>query len=211
MSIIHELQKLFTDSKPLWKQEMGTYNYCQCFSLVFRTKTLQSVCTYMAAVEPACFLSFLSTLSLTTAHIKVLPKNRSVRIHIWRALSIDDFMFIPVFLILRFWNAFVTFSIHIPALNWSHVENDFAFSNETSKIYVQLQQHFTAVALFFLICRKEQMEMNRSWHVSSCAVLLVCMFVHLSLHLYNSMILRSGLRLGLSWGDFPGFHISTIS
>lgn len=39
-------------------------------------------------------------------------------------------MFIPVFLILRFWNAFVTFSIHIPALNWGHVENDFAFSNE---------------------------------------------------------------------------------
>lgn len=107
-------------------------NLCQCFQLAFRTKTLQWVCTYMATEEPASSLSFLSTLCLTTAHIKMWAKKLSVGIHICRALSIDDFVLVPVFLILRFWNAFVTFSIHIPALNWSHVEkeNDFAFSNE---------------------------------------------------------------------------------
>lgn len=33
-------------------------------------------------------------------------------------------MFVPVFPIFRFWNTFVTFSIHVRALNQSHFEKE---------------------------------------------------------------------------------------
>lgn len=137
-----------------------------------------------ATKEPTSFLSFLSTRSLTTAHIKVLPKH-SAGIYIWRALSIDDFMFVPVFPIYRFWNAFVTFSIHIPALNQSHFEkeNYFEFFNENLQNLPPALTKLNCYSSFFLNCGTQQMKINRSWHVSSCAVLLVCVFVHLSVNL----------------------------
>lgn len=63
-----------------------------------------------ANTEPTSFLSFLSTLFNHSTHQSV-TKRLSVGIYVWRALSIDDFMFIPAFPVFRFWNAFVIFSI----------------------------------------------------------------------------------------------------
>lgn len=51
-----------------------------------------------ATEEPASFLSFLSTLFNHSTH-QSLTKRLSVGINVWRALSIDDFMFVPVFLL----------------------------------------------------------------------------------------------------------------
>lgn len=51
-----------------------------------------------ATEEPTFFLSFLSTLFNHSTH-QSLTKRLSVGINVWRALSIDDFMFVPVFLL----------------------------------------------------------------------------------------------------------------
>lgn len=136
-----------------------------------------------ATKAPTSFLSFLSTLSNHSTH-QSITKRLSVGIYIWRSLSINDFMFVPVFPIFRFWNAFVTFSIHILALNRSHFEkeNYFEFRNENFQNLPPALTNY-CYSPFFLNCRTQQMKINRSWRVSSCAVLLVCMFVHLSLNL----------------------------